>query len=71
MRFPVLCSNIVKILLFRDEEKLACYLTAYYEIHIFSEMILCAIDKGHLHWLNYLYAFGKNIFGTRRYTNYI
>jgi len=35
LRFPVLCSNIVKILLFRDEEKLACYLTAYYEIRIF------------------------------------
>jgi hypothetical protein len=56
--------------LYREEEKLACFLTAYYEIHIFTEMIACAIDKGHLHWLNYLWAFGKNYTGTRRYANY-
>lgn len=71
LRFPVFCSNIVKILLFREEEKLACFLTAYYEVHIFQEMIACAIDKGHLQWLNYLWAFGKNFWGTRRHANMI
>lgn len=67
LRFPVFCSNIVKILLFREEEKLACFLTAYYEVHIFVEMIGCAVDKGHLQWLNYLWGFGKNFLGTRRH----
>ena len=64
--FPIFCSNIVKILLFRDEEKLACLLTAYYELHVSKEMILCAIDNNNFQWLNYLWAFGKNYLGPRR-----
>lgn len=32
LMFPVFCSNIIKILLYRGEEKLACYFTAYYEL---------------------------------------
>jgi hypothetical protein len=70
LMFPKFCSNILKILLFREEEKLACFLTAYYEIHLFEEMILCAIDKGHYLWLHYLWAFGKNIIGVRRYNEH-
>ena len=39
LNFPVLMSNILKVLLFRDEEPLACLLTAYYEISVDQEMI--------------------------------
>ena len=34
LNFPVLMATIVKILLYRKEEKLACLLTAYYEIEL-------------------------------------
>ena len=32
INFPCLMATIVKVLLFKGEEKLACLLTAYYEI---------------------------------------
>lgn len=34
LRFPVFCTNILKILLHREEENLACFLTAYYEVSL-------------------------------------
>ncbi len=34
LRFPCFMANIVKILLYRDEVNLACFLTAYYEISL-------------------------------------
>ena len=51
LNFPVLMSNILKVLLFsskeggKGEEALACLLTAYYEISLDQEMIYQAIDK--------------------------
>ena len=32
--FPCLMANIIKVLLFKKEEKLACLLTAYYELSL-------------------------------------
>ena len=72
LNFPVLMSNILKVLLFtgrNGEEALACLLTAYYEISLDQEMIYQAIDRGHYKWLNYLWAFGKNYIGSRRSPN--
>jgi hypothetical protein len=67
LRFPCFMANVVKILLYRGEEKLACLLTAYYEISIDEEMIISAIDHGHFDWLNFVFAFGKNYTGVRRF----
>ena len=38
LRFPLFMANIVKILLYRDEQKLACLLTAYFELALDKEM---------------------------------
>ena len=43
LNFPVLMATIIRILLHRDEEKLACLLTAYYEIELRQDMIEKAI----------------------------
>ena len=40
-------TNILKILLFKGEEKLACILTAYYELAIDDDMIFRAIENLH------------------------
>jgi hypothetical protein len=38
-------TNILKIALQKDEEKLACIITAYYEINLEEEMIVRAITS--------------------------
>jgi hypothetical protein len=38
-------TNILKIALQKDEEKLACIITAYYEINLEEEMIVRAITN--------------------------
>jgi hypothetical protein len=46
LRFPCFMSNIIKILLFREELRLACLLTSMYEISIDDEMLKSAIEYG-------------------------
>jgi len=60
LRFPIYMANIIKVLLFRDETDLACYLTAFYEIQVDELMIQEAIDSDYYKWLNYVWAFRKN-----------
>ena len=43
LHFPLFMANIVKILLFRGEEKLCCLLTAYFEVALDMEMFKCAV----------------------------
>jgi hypothetical protein len=61
----MLMANIIKILLFRGEMSLACYLTAFYSISIDKDMFNMAIEKKQLTWLNYVYAFQKNFIGDK------
>ena len=58
-------GNIIRILLYRDEEKLACYLTAYYEVTLDLNMYIDALKNNHFEWLNYLWIFEKNYVGNR------
>ena len=60
LRFPWLMGNIIKILLSRDEESLACYLVAFYQTYIDVIMIEKAIERDHYDWLNFLWIFQKN-----------
>ena len=53
-------ANIVWILLYNKEEKLACYLTAFYKIQLNEELLNFAIINGQFEWLNYVWAFKKN-----------
>ena len=66
LNFPCLMATIVKVLLYKEEEKLACLLTAYYEIEFSAKMIHSAIGKDNLEWLMFVWAFGKNYGGIRR-----
>jgi hypothetical protein len=59
-------ANIIKILLFRGEQSLACLLTAYYEISLDEDMLFSAIDYSQFEWLSHVWAFGKNYLGSRR-----
>lgn len=53
-------ANIIRILLFRGEEDLACYLTAFYEITLDSSIIKLAVHKKNYRWLQFVWAFKKN-----------
>ena len=59
-------GNIIKILLFREEIDLACYLTAYYEIQLDIKIFINAINFNHFKWMNYLWVFKKNFIGNWR-----
>jgi len=58
--FPLLMANLVKILMYRKEMDLACYLTVFYQIAIDEEMVKNAIEMKQFSWLRYVYAFKKN-----------
>jgi len=66
IQFPCLMANIVKILLFKKEEKLACLLTAYYELSLDEDSYYQAVDNKNFQWLEFVWAFGKNFIGSRR-----
>ena len=58
-------SNIIRILFFKEEEDLACYLTAFYNVHVDEELIKAAIAMDKYKWLNYLWIFKKNKLRTK------
>ena len=60
-------SKLLKIMLYRGEIELACYLTAYYEIFIDEDMIKNAIRKNWYEWLKYVFAFKKNYVANKHY----
>jgi hypothetical protein len=64
-RFEGLMTNILKVILQRNEEKIGCVITAYYELEIDEEMIFKAITNEHFQWLKFLWAFKKNCVGPR------
>ena len=53
-------ANIIKILLYKEEEPLACYLTAFYKLTIDKDMLQSAIANNNYDWLNFLWVFDKN-----------
>jgi hypothetical protein len=53
-------TNILKIALQKGEERLACIITAYYNISVKEDMIGRALINGNFDWLMFLFAFGKN-----------
>jgi len=57
-------AKVLRVLLYRNEIDLACYLTAHYELslNIESDFNL-AIKYKRYEWLKYVYAFKKNFDG--------
>ena len=68
LRFPILMGNIIKILLYMKEEKLACYLTAFYDIQLDAEekLLNYGVKNNYFEWLNYVWAFKKNMVGDEK-----
>ena len=62
LRFPHFMADIIRLLLYREEEDLACYLTAFYEIMLQEDIIDRAVKTSKFNWLKYLWAFNQNIF---------
>jgi hypothetical protein len=58
-------TNVLKIALQKEEEKLACIIIAYYEVTIEQEIIIKALSMDNYLMLQYLWAFEKNYIGQR------
>jgi len=58
-------TNVLKIALQKEEEKLACIITAYYEVIIEQEMVIKALSMDNYQWLLFIWAFEKNFLGYR------
>lgn len=59
-------TEIIQLLLFKDEVDLACYLTSFYELSINQSILELAIERKHHKWINYIWAFEKNYDGPPR-----
>lgn len=67
--FPLFMAGVLKILLFKKEEDLACMLTAFYDLDLDETMYNLAIRKGQYKWLQYLWIFKKNFLGAKSKNN--
>jgi hypothetical protein len=53
-------TNILKLALYNDEEKLSCIIVAYYEIELIEEMVVRALANDNFRFLMFVWAFDKN-----------
>ena len=58
-------TNVLKLCLLKDEEKLACVIIAYYEVNLDEDMFIKALATNKFTWLMFLWAFDKNYIGER------
>lgn len=58
-------TNVLKMAIEKDEEKLACIITAYYEVELNEDMIIKALTSENFEWLFFVWAFDKNYIGLR------
>ena len=65
IKFQNLMTNVLKICLKKEEEMLACVITAYYEVIVELEMVIRALSEDNYKWLQFLWAFDKNFIGPR------
>ena len=56
-------TEMISLLLFKDEVDLACYLTSFYELSINTQILGLAIERKHHRWINFIWAFEKNYEG--------
>ena len=55
-------SDILKVTMILDEEKLGCFIIAYYDTNINYNIILEAVHDNYYDLLHYIWAFGKNLY---------
>lgn len=58
-------TNILMIALQKSEEKIACIITAYYEIEIDINIIVKALLDNQYQWMMFVWNFNKNYIGKR------
>lgn len=55
-------SDILRVTMLLDEEKLGCFIVAYYDTDINYNIILEAVHDYYYELLHYIWAFGKNVY---------
>jgi len=58
-------ANLLKICLYKGEEKLACHLTNFYEIAIDEELLIRAVETKQFQWIKHVWVMKKNWLGVR------
>ncbi len=56
-KFENLMTNILKISLQKEEERIACMVTAYYEINLDEDMLIQALATEQYEWLKFVWGF--------------
>jgi len=64
-RYENIMTNVLQIAIQRQEEKIACLITAHYEFILEDEMIFRAITNGNFEWLKFVWGFQKNYIGPK------
>ena len=62
-KFENVMTNVLKLALLQNEEKLSCIITAYYEVNLDEDMIIKALATDKYEWLKFVWAFNKNYIG--------
>lgn len=65
LRYPILMTNILRLLLQKGEEKIACQLAAYYELSIDDEFLFYALEHRFYTILKFIWVYEKNFLGPR------
>jgi hypothetical protein len=59
-------ANVLRILLYRKEEDLACYLIAFYDVAVDLPLINQAVNNKQYKFLKFMFAFDKNLIEGRK-----
>ncbi len=59
-KHPLMMTNILRVALQKQEERLACFIIAGYHIEIPESLISHAIEKEQYEFLFWFFAYGKN-----------
>ena len=63
-RFETMMSQILKVTLEKDEEKLSCIIISYYEINLDEDLLVKALSQDRYLCLMFIWAFNKNYIGS-------
>lgn len=56
-------TNVLRIVLMKHEEKLACIITAYYDFYLEEDTFIASLAHENFEFMHYIWAFGKNYLG--------
>ncbi len=62
-QLQVVMTNVLRIVLMKHEEKLACIITAYYDFYLEEDTFIASLAHENFEFMHYIWAFGKNYLG--------